>query len=139
MLQGNTVSQNKTYREALDERRQFTRYRSKADAFVLISSESNKLYGFLVDISKGGISFEYIPEKEDMLEPKELKIVLDGTNLRFDSLSSISISDIEINDPLYTPVNIRRRSVQFVDLTQEQLSNLEWFLQGSELELTQVN
>lgn len=139
MLQGNTISQSKAYREELAERRRYTRYKSKEDAFVLISSESNNLYGFLVDISKGGISFEYIPEKEDMLEPKELKIILDGTNLRFDRLSSISISDIEINDPLYTPVNIRRRSVQFVGLTQEQLSNLEWFLQGSELELAQVN
>ncbi len=139
MLQKNYMIQSEKYREETHERRQHTRFKAKTDAVVLISTPSGKLYGFLLDISAGGISFEYIPVSENEITTKEMHVILDGSNLRFDRLPSKSISDFEIEDTFYTPVKMRRRGVQFIGLTREQLSNLEWFIQDSALEIAQSN
>ena len=139
MLQKNYMIQKEKYREEPLERRRYTRFKAKDDAVVLISTPAERLYGFLLDISTGGISFEYIPVSKDQIETKEVNIILDGSNLRFDRLLSKSISDIEIEESNYTPVKMRRRGVQFVGLTNEQLSNLEWFIQDSALEMAQAN
>ena len=139
MLQKKYQLQENRFRDADRERRQYTRFKAKEDAVVIISTQSAKLYGFMVDISKGGISFEYIPSNDEMIDTKELNIVLDGTGLRFDRLPSKSVSDFELQEEDYTPVKMRRQGVQFVGLTKEQVSNLEWFIQDSALEMARNN
>lgn len=139
MLQKNYMIPKEKYREEPLERRRHTRFKAKDDAVVLISTPREKLYGFLLDISAGGISFEYIPVSTAQIETKEMNVILDGSNLRFDRLPSIRVSDFEIDDTSYTPVKLRRRGVQFVGLTNEQLSNLEWYIQDSALEMAQAN
>ena len=85
-------------------------------------------YGFIVDISRGGISFEYIPVDDTIVDNNVLDIILDDTGRRFNSLPFQSISDIEIPDPCYSPVIMRRRGVQFVNLTTQQQFDLENFI-----------
>ena len=63
-----------------------------------------------------------------LLETDVLDIILNDTGRRFNSLPFQSISDIEIPDPCYSPVILRRRGVQFVDLTSHQQSDLENFI-----------
>ena len=120
------------------ERRRYTRSRAKDGAIVVIPTNSEKLYGFLVDISKGGISFDYIPVGEEPIEADTLNIVLDDIGLRFDGLPFKSVSDFEIIDEYHTPVRMRRISGRFVGLTTQQISSLEYFIQSSVQELPQT-
>ena len=117
------------------EKRRYTRSKAKDGAIVIIPTNSEKLYGFLVDISKGGISFDYIPVGDEPIEADTLNIVLDDIDLRFDGLPFKFISDFEIIDEYYSPVRMRRKSGQFVGLTTQQLSSLEYFIQNSAQEL----
>lgn len=117
------------------ERRRHTRSKAKEGAIVIIPTNSEKLYGFLIDISRGGISFDYIPVGEEPIEADTLNIVLDDIGLRFDGLPFKSISDFEIIDKYYSPVRMRRKSGRFVGLTTKQLSSLDYFIQNSAQEL----
>ena len=119
------------------ERRRYNRFAARNDAIVVIPSKSESLYGFLVDISTGGISFEYIPIDNTVVDAKELDIVLDDAGKSFSRLPFKSISDFEISDPYYTPVIMRRRGVQFVDLAEEQRTYLEDFIRKNVLETDQ--
>ena len=118
----------KEHRVETYERRQFNRIKARNDAYVIFPTTSVPLYGFIVDISRGGISFEYIPVDDAMIETDVLDIILGDTGRRFNSLPFQSISDIESPDPCYSPVVLRRRGVQFVDLTTAQQSDLENFI-----------
>ncbi len=120
------------------ERRQYNRFRARNDALVMIPTESAPSYGFLVDISTGGISFEYIPVDDTTADTEELNIMLDESGRRFNNLRFKNISDFEISESHYSPVIMRRRGVQFVDLTTEQQSNLENFIIVSILETLQT-
>jgi hypothetical protein len=120
------------------ERRRHTRSKAKEGAIVVIPTNSEKLYGFLIDISKGGISFDYVPVDEELIETDTLNIVLDDIGLRFDGLPFKSISDFEIIDEYYSPIRMRRKSGQFIGLTAKQLSSLEYFIQNSAQELPQT-
>jgi hypothetical protein len=117
------------------ERRRYARSRAKEGAIVVIPTNSEKLYGFLVDISKGGISFDYIPVGGEPIEADTLNIILDDIGLRFEGLPFKFISDLEVIDEYYSPVRMRRKSGQFVGLTAQQLSSLEYFIQNSAQEL----
>lgn len=116
------------------ERRQYNRFRARDDALVMIPTTSEPLYGFLMDISTGGISFEYIPVGDTSVDAPALDIILDGSGRRFNSLPFKNISDFEISEPYYSPVIMRRRGVQFVGLSTEQQSKLEDFIIVSILE-----
>ena len=131
--------QKKAQKKVALERRQYDRFRSGDNACVVIPTHPDRFYGFLVDISKGGVSFEYIPFDEPIKDANELDIIMDGTGVRFNRLPVKSISDFEIQDHEYSPVRMRRRSVQFTDLTPDQISTLEGFIQNNTPESAQAN
>jgi len=118
----------KEYRVETFERRQHNRIKARNNAYVIFPTTSAPLYGFIVDISRGGISFEYIPLDDAMVDADVLDIILGDTGRRFNSLPFQSIFDIEVPDPCYSPVVLRRRGVQLVGLTPQQESDLENFI-----------
>jgi len=118
----------KEYRVKTYERRQHNRIKARNNAYVIFPTTSATLYGFIVDISRGGICFEYIPLDDSVVDADVLDIILSDTGRRFNSLPFQSISDTEIFDPCYSPVVFRRRAVKFIDLTPQQQSDLENFI-----------
>jgi hypothetical protein len=128
------VGNREEHRVETNERRKYNRFKARDDALVMIPTGSEPSYGFLVDISTDGISFEYFPVDDLIGDAGKLNIILDESGRRFNNLRFKNISDIEISEPHYSPVIMRRRGVQFVGLTTEQQSNLENFIIVSILE-----
>jgi len=110
------------------ERRKYNRFKARDDALVMIPTGSDPSFGFLVDISTDGISFEYIPVDDMLGDAGELNIILEESGRRFNNLRFRNISDFEVSEPHYSPVIMRRRGAQFVNLTTEQQSDLENFI-----------
>ncbi len=60
-----------------DDRREFTRFVFKKDEIQIFSDDAI-LFGKLNDISKGGLSFKYIPVADDMLDTSSINILAKG-------------------------------------------------------------
>lgn len=116
------------------ERRGFVRYAVRPHTIFLYSNNS-PVKGWVKDISKGGMSFEYNQFEECEPEP-EIRLILVGDTLPFylPDLSCKTVYDIKVdqNDRPFKKTENRRCGVQYEKLGPEVQEKLE-FLLGSEI------
>ena len=118
--------------DMLLERRKYKRFRVKATAFTMLGPHF-AILGEIADISRSGLAFCYIPAKQ----PSNVAAVLDtflhifSSNISFCLLGVPikTISDFEIKNKIAFN-STRRRGVEFWDLTENQKSQLEYFMQN---------
>jgi hypothetical protein len=112
-------------------KRLYKRYKVFDGIFVVLkpSSNSSRLGG-MVDISKGGLSFQFIDTKESGSSYSELDIFVSGYGIKVESLSFEIISDImmEKEIPFY-PVVTRRLGVKFASLSEAKKVQIYSFIQ----------
>ena len=116
------------------ERRRNKRYKAVDGAYAAISPNSHKL-GQIIDISMGGLSFKYIDtshdEKESDGTPEEA-VFLSSMGYYVGDLPFKTISDYEItNTPSFSSMKVRKRHVQFTDLSFKQLFDLDYYLRNN--------
>ena len=100
---------------------------SAADrALVLINHEPEALPYHIIDISEGGLSFRYLGKELKRSEVTKGSLYHDH-KLIIDDLSINTASDYCLRDNM---VPVRRRGVTFKELTLDQLSKLETFIQN---------
>ena len=102
------------------------RFAAMDRALVMISQGPESLPYHIVDISEGGLSFRYLGKKLKRSEIKKVSLYLDY-KLIVDDIPINAISDYRLHDNL---VPVRRGSIIFKELTDEQLSKLETFIQS---------
>ncbi len=81
----------------------------------------------IVDISKGGLAFEYRDQKMWSVDFDNLSIALPENEVRIDRVPIKIISDKTVGDSVST-VNSRRCGVKFSQLSIEQKSQLLYFI-----------
>jgi hypothetical protein len=116
------------------ERRRNKRYKAVDGAYAAISPNSHKL-GQIIDISMGGLSFKYIDTSHDDKElegtPEEA-VFLSSMGYYVGDLPFKTISDYEItNAPSFSSMKVRKRHVQFTDLSFKQLFDLDYYLRNN--------
>jgi hypothetical protein len=116
-------------KEVLAERRKFRRFRVKNPAFVVFNTEPTKL-GEIIDISMSGLSFRYMVDSEELVnQSRELDILFGDDDFYLDRLLFVTISDRMTSNGLpFSTMLMRRRGVQFSDLSAPQQSELEYFI-----------
>jgi hypothetical protein len=72
-----TYSARQKIRERLVERRKYPRYRVTGDR-LLVFRHSDKKIGWITDMSRGGLSYEYIPTSESKSEKEIIDIFAHG-------------------------------------------------------------
>ena len=116
------------------ERRKNKRYKAIEGAYAAISPNSHKL-GQIIDISMGGLAFKYIDTSSDDTENKELPeetIFLSSMGYYVGDLPFKTISDYEVtNAPSFSSMKVRKRHVQFTDLSFKQLFDLDYYLRNN--------
>lgn len=117
------------------ERRKHKRYKAVEGAYAAISPNSHKL-GQVIDICMGGLSFKYIDttgDDADLDQPQqEETIFLSSMGYYVGDLPFKTISDYEItNAPSFSSMKIRKRHVQFTDLSFKQLFDLDYYLRNN--------
>jgi hypothetical protein len=77
-----TYSAREKLRGRLVERRQYRRYRFIGDE-VFVFRHGDKKVGWITDLSRGGLSYEYIPTSESKSEKEIIDIFISGKNRFF--------------------------------------------------------
>ena len=115
------------------ERRRNKRYKAVDGAYAAISPNSHKL-GQIIDLSMGGLSFKYIDtsnDKDDNGIPEEA-VFLSSMGFYVGDLPFKTVSDYEItNTPSFSSMKVRKRHVQFTDLSFKQLFDLDYYLRNN--------
>ncbi|MFC1580344.1 hypothetical protein ACFL4N_05465 [Thermodesulfobacteriota bacterium] len=96
-------------------------------AFVAQRSQERKLWQIL-DICMGGLAFRYIPIAQEIIESSKLEIVTSDTLFSLENIPYRSISECEISEESLSKYSLKRHSVQFGYLTDDQKSELKYFI-----------
>jgi len=134
------------------ERRKHKRIKVKEGIFAVIRGPSGRLNHFtemsmgeiavsvyksnpvklgqIKNISVGGLAFHYIPAKNNLEGPYELDILMTEKNIYLHNVPFEIISDEMIEKkPQVQEMPVKRTSLRFVDLSNQQLSKLQNILE----------
>ena len=114
-----------TNEEGRAERRKHERFRVRENAYVILHP---CIAGRLINISMDGLTFHYVNIKEPSEIESELDIGVTNNAFSLRNVPCKILSDFEVEGFSSNPVSIRRCRVQFRDLTQHQISKLEYFI-----------
>ena len=92
-----------------DDRREFNRFVFEKDEIQVFSDDA-MLFGKLNDISKGGLSFRYIPVADEMLDTSSINILVKGKD-RFNlyHINCRTIYDISSKEEFQSCLGCGRR------------------------------
>ena len=99
------------------------------DSFMLLGPHFNKV-GRIIDIGMDGLRFGYVAGNELSDKSFELDIFLSNTDFYLERVPCEMISEAKIPRSPYGSLSIRKCSVQFGELTPNQISQLEYFIQN---------
>jgi len=108
------------------------RYKVSDGVFVVLkpSSNSSRLGGML-DISKGGLSFQFTDTKGSGSSYSELDIFVSGFGIQIESLPFEIISNIMMEKQIPPhPVITRRLGVKFTSLSEAKKAQIYSFIQS---------
>ena len=108
--------------------RQDTRFKALDGTCVSFESQTDRGLGFIVDISGGGLSFEYIPIVENFKKNCEIDIISHDNNFRIEKLPCKKIYELALEDEDYTPVQMYQVGVQFGEIESKQIDKLVRFI-----------
>ena len=112
------------------EKRKHNRFRSQDLAYAAFKSHTLKI-GQIVDISMGGLAIHYIADGDPINESRELEIYLASNSFHMKEVPFNTISDFELTSEFpFSSIIMRRRVVQFGELTQFQVSQLRYLIQN---------
>ncbi len=116
------------------DRRKHKRYKAVDGAYAAVSPNSYKL-GQVIDISMGGLSFKYIDTSANDAEydqaPEE-SLFLSSMGYYVGELPFKTIADYEVtNAPSFSSMKIRKRHIQFTDLSFKQLFDLDYYIRNN--------
>jgi hypothetical protein len=110
------------------ERRKHKRFLAEDGAYAAVRPQYDKI-GQIIDISRGGLAFSYRVSDSQAHESFELDIFLIGDDFHLDKVPFKIVSDQKIPESLCPgSLKMRRCAVQFGELTQKQLRQLEDFI-----------
>lgn len=116
------------------ERRRNKRYKAVDGAYAAISPNSHKL-GQIIDISMTGLSFKYIDTSNDDKYENQIPeetVFLSSMGYYVGDLPFRVVSDYEVtNVPSFSSMKVRKRHVQFMDLSFKQLFDLDYYLRNN--------
>ena len=114
--------------EKIVERRKYKRFLVQEGAYALLKNNSSKL-GQIKNISKGGLAFSYIVDEEQMNDSFKVDIFITDSGYCLKDVPSKKISDFHIDNRLpFSTFSIRQAGIQFNELNQSQLSQLDNFM-----------
>lgn len=107
------------------ERRKFIRYRPKGGTIAV----NNHALGPVINISMGGLSFQYLEGESSTPHSDSLGIFLGSDDVLIDQIRTRVISDQRIAlGSVFLQLCTRQRSIQFLNLSEKQRKNLQEFI-----------
>ena len=86
-------------------------------------------FGQIIDMSQGGLAFNYIDNRDRMDQSYEMNILSAGNKFYLENLLFKTIMDVDsAEEPSFSPIKLKRQRIQFIDLSSDQIKKLEYFL-----------
>jgi hypothetical protein len=115
------------------DRRKHKRFKAKEGVFALLTSD-NKM-GQIKDISRSGLTFQYIGHGEPLSGSTEMEIFSTVYDFYLKKVPVKSVVDIEVDDDIpFSSVSMKQLRIQFGEMTRIQLRLLGYLLQRYTLE-----
>lgn len=112
------------------DRRKSKRHKIKDVAFAVLTSGLDEELGQIVNISRGGLAFEYFVGSRRIRDAKYLDIMLTKNEMHIREIRVLTICDFEIENKLpFSTIAKRRQSVCFESLTTEQERQVRHLIQ----------
>lgn len=111
------------------ERRIEKRFRVKDGALVILKP-ADAGTGRIIDISRGGLTFEHLSSQRAPYQVTELDILLTGTAFGLHDVPCSSIWNLTIYERPEASAYKTRYGIQFGELTPSQTRLLEYFIQN---------
>ena len=119
-----------TDEEKTDERRTNRRFKVDEGAFAALSPDSS-IMGQLDNISRGGLSFKYIVHEDQSAEMEATHVFVGINGFYLEKMPYKVVEDIQVeNNSTLSSINMRRRRLEFVDLSLNQAAQLDYFLKN---------
>ena len=112
------------------ERRKHKRFEVPIGAFVAFRPRDTRL-GEIIDISAGGLAFRYLATKEPLNGSCKLKIFPTEGDSYLNDVLFKTITDFGTYEIPFTSITMRRSGVQFGELTDNQMSQLQRFIHSN--------
>ena len=113
------------------ERRQHKRIQIESQGHAVLFGPTFTKGVQIIDISKGGLAFRYVHGQKPSNGLFELDILWDHIDFNLIKLKVRTISDYQIpNEFLLDVIPLRRCGAQFAELTKDQISQLENFIEN---------
>ena len=110
------------------ERRKHKRFKAKEGVFALLTSD-NKM-GQIKDISRSGLTFQYVGHGEPLSGSVEMEIFSTVYDFYLKKVPVKSVVDIEVDDDIpFSSVSMKQLRIQFGEMTRIQLRLLGYLLQ----------
>ncbi len=106
------------------ERRINQRYKVEENLLQVNAPLAENGVGYVVDIGTGGLAFEYICNCRTMDTLTAISIGAPDDVLKMEAIPCKVVSDVELQDDLYSVVRMGRTSVAFGDITEAQKAGL---------------
>ena len=116
--------------EEFFEQRKHKRFRPQDGTYAVLRGPREKL-GQVINISQGGLAFRYIDIGERPKRSFELDSSIEENGFILDRLSFETVSDFSASREFpFSSTPIRRRGGEFMALNENQISDLEYFIQN---------
>ena len=114
---------------SVTDRRNHQRFRARKNSFAALKPWLT--VGEITDISKGGLAVRY-PLYDRVLEAtSEVTVIFITDRFHVKEIPCKTVSDFQIEESVpFSSISMRRCGLQFAELTQEQDSQLDYFLQN---------
>ena len=116
------------------EQRKHQRYRVKDRSFAVLGPDAVRLC-HLIDISKGGLSYRYFADSNELSgESSELDILC-GEEFYLEKVPTLVVSDVMLDaESPFGSLDMRRRGIQFGELTAKQIEQVDYFIEQNTYE-----
>jgi len=119
-----------TTRTSFIERRQHKRFKAKEGAFVVVTSSDNKI-GQIKNISKDGLVFRYVASEKKLAGLLTIDIFRNSKDFYLKDVAVKTTSDFYIDSKFpFSTIILRQCCGKFIDLTGNQISQLDRFIQN---------
>ena len=115
------------------KRRKYVRFLAKPNAYAALGSSFTKI-GKILDISMGGLAFEYFSSSEDLNQyDSTVTIFITVNSFYLENVPCRMISDLpkccsDNSSVLNSNYLVKRSCIQFMTISEDQKQRLEYFL-----------
>ena len=121
--------------KATVERRKYKWYPADRGSLVMLKPNTCGV-GQIIEISVGGLTFDYMTGKSPSMEATELRIFVPCSSFLLNGIPCEGIWDLGLYEVPRTPLVKRRCRVKFGKLTPHQASQIEHFIENHTISRT---